>query len=124
MKRSRSRAARRSRHRTLEPSEVEERAGTPVFAGGVLDTTGATLQPARLARALRETAVRNGVRVFEGSPVRRLAAGSRPAAVTDSGRITADRIVLALGAWATELPELRGLRRAMIITSSDIVATE
>ena len=111
-------------YRTLEPSEVEERAGTPVFAGGVLDTTGATLQPARLARALRETAVRNGVRVFEGSPVRRLAAGSRPAAVTDSGRITADRIVLALGAWATELPELRGLRRAMIITSSDIVATE
>ena len=108
----------------LEPAEVEERAGTPVFVGGILDTTGATLQPASLARALRETAVRNGVRLYEGSPVRRLAAGSRPAAVTDTGRVTADRIVLALGAWATTLPELRGLRRAMIITSSDAVATE
>ncbi len=108
----------------LSVEEFQERAGSPAYVGGVLDTSGATLQPARLARGLRKVAQRLGVTVHERSQVQRLATGRRPAAVTARGRVEADRVVLALGSWSTGLAELSELRRAMVIVSSDAIATE
>jgi glycine/D-amino acid oxidase-like deaminating enzyme len=111
-------------YQRLEADQVREIAGTDTYIGGVLDTTAAIVQPARLVRGLRKVALELGVRIFEHSPVRSMATGQRPAAVTEHGRVEAQRVVLALGSWSTGLDELRALRRAMVIVSSDAIATE
>jgi len=76
--------------------------------GGVLEPTCATVHPARLARGLRRVALARGVRVFEGSEMTRLVRGARPAVVTARGALRADRIVLAMNAWAAAFRALRG----------------
>src|SRR5207344_2176153 len=67
-------------YRPLDAGEVRERFDSPVARGGVLVTHAATIQPARLARGLRRVLLERGVRIFEGTPVRRFSAGSRPSA--------------------------------------------
>jgi glycine/D-amino acid oxidase-like deaminating enzyme len=105
----------------LSPQELHARIDQPTHLGGVWEPGTATVQPARLARGLRRVALEQGVRIFEGSPMRRLRRG-RPAHVrTASGRVIADSVVLAMNAWAAGLRELR---RSLIPLSSDIVATE
>ena len=47
--------------------------------------------------------------------------GIRPALTTARGPISAERVVLATGAWAAAVPEVR---RAMVVIASDIVASE
>jgi putative aminophosphonate oxidoreductase len=104
----------------LTPDELHERIDQPTHLGGVWEPGTATVQPALLARGLRRVALEQGVRIFEGSPMRRLRRG-RPAQVrTRSGRVTADVVVLALNAWAAAVPEFR---RSLIPVSSDVVAT-
>jgi glycine/D-amino acid oxidase-like deaminating enzyme len=79
------------------------------------------LQPALLVRGLRRAAVQLGVRIHEATPMIRLGRG-RPCVVhTPAGRIEADRVVLALGAWSGTIRELR---RATVPIGSHIVATE
>ena len=81
----------------------------------------ATIQPALLARGLRRVALERGVRIFEATPMRRLDRGRPPRVVTPGGTIDADRVVVAAGAWAGRLRELR---RAVVAVGSHIVATE
>jgi glycine/D-amino acid oxidase-like deaminating enzyme len=79
------------------------------------------VQPARLVRGLRRVLLERGVRIYEGSAMARLRR-TRPALVeTREGRVEADRVVLALGAWSARLRELR---RAVVPVGSQIVATE
>src|SRR5439155_10487788 len=79
-----------------------------------------TVQPALLARGLRRVALERGVRIFEHSPMTKLER-SRPLRVlTAHGTVTAQKVVIALNAWAAALPELR---RAVVVIASDIVAT-
>ena len=104
----------------LEPEEVARRAGSPVHLGGVLDRTGARVQPALLARGLRRIAIKHGVRIWEQSPVVEIVRG-RPAVVrTRFGAVVADKVVLAINAWLAALPEIR---RAVLPMSSDMIAT-
>ncbi|MCZ4494158.1 MAG: FAD-dependent oxidoreductase, partial [Conexibacter sp.] len=77
--------------------------------------------PALLARGLRRVALRRGVRIFEGSPMRALGRGAPAVVTTSAGRVEAGRVVLALGAWAARLRELR---RAVVPVGSHIVLTE
>ena len=106
--------------RRLAPEEVAARTGSAVHLAGVWERTGATVQPALLARGLRRVAIERGVRVFEGSPVVGLGRGSPAVARTALGTVTAERVVLAINAWAAALPELR---RAVLPMASDMVAT-
>jgi glycine/D-amino acid oxidase-like deaminating enzyme len=62
-----------------------------------------------------------GERVFEGSPMTRLERGPRPVVLCPSGRVEADRVVLAMNAWAIRFAEIR---RRILVISSDIDATE
>jgi putative aminophosphonate oxidoreductase len=103
----------------LEAGEAARRAASPVHLDGVFEPSGATVQPGRLARGLRRVALERGVRVFERSPMRRLDRESRTIH-TDVGSVRADKIVLALNAWAAALPELR---RALVVIPSDVIAT-
>ena len=104
----------------LEPSEVSSRAGSPVHLGGVLDRTGARVQPALLARGLRRVAIEHGIRVWEQSPVVEVVRGRPPVVRTPFAAVVADKVVLAINAWLAALPEIR---RAVLPMSSDMVAT-
>lgn len=104
----------------LTPAEVAARTGSPVHLAGVWERTGATVQPALLARGLRRLAIGRGVRLFERSPVSRLDPATPPTVRTPHGAVVADQVVLAINAWAASLA---GLRRAVLPMSSDMVAT-
>ena len=49
----------------MSPAEVAARSGSPNHLAGVLDPSGATVQPAILVRALRRLALEQGVEIVE-----------------------------------------------------------
>jgi glycine/D-amino acid oxidase-like deaminating enzyme len=107
----------------LTAEQVAERCASPAFRGGALYPGAATVQPARLARGLRERLRARGVEVRERSPVTRLAGSpSGVEARTPGGVVRARAAVLAVGA-AAKSP--RGpLRSRLTVASSHIVITE
>jgi len=104
----------------VDPAEVARRGGTDRNIAGVFETEAATVQPAKLALGLRRLALRRGVRIYEQSPMRRLERSHRPVVHCPEGSIEAGRLVLAMNAWATRIPELR---RSVVVVSGDLVAT-
>src|SRR6185295_151395 len=99
--------------------EVQARTGSPVHLGAAFESSAATVQPALLARGMRRVALDRGIRIYERTPMVEL---DREQGVvrTPSGSIRAGAIVLALNAWAIKIKELS---RALVVVSSDIVAT-
>jgi glycine/D-amino acid oxidase-like deaminating enzyme len=97
---------------------VATRIDSPPFRRGVLVRHGATLQPAKLARALRRRAAEAGIAIHERSPVRRLREG---VVETDGGRVSARHVVVAVNAWAAGW---RPLARRLTAFGSFCVATE
>jgi glycine/D-amino acid oxidase-like deaminating enzyme len=123
--------------RALDAAGVAERCASPAFRGGAFYPDAATVQPARLALGLRQRLLDAGVKIFERSPVRRLAGASdiHPpqvwsksdardgvVAYTDGGAVRADAAVVAIGG-AAKAPRAP-LRDALTVTSSHIVLTE
>jgi glycine/D-amino acid oxidase-like deaminating enzyme len=111
--------------RALSPGEVGGACLSPVFGGGVFMRDGATVQPARLALGLRRALLDRGVRIFEGSRVRRTDSegtgpGSAVLAETAEGRVRAGRAVLSMGPWGAAWP---GLRRSVVVRGSYILMT-
>ncbi len=102
----------------LSPEEVAERCRSPVFRQGVWYRDGATLQPARLARALRAAVLAAGVELHERTPVVRIEDGRL---VAPHGRVRADEIVLATNAALVARPELT---RRLTPFGSYVVLTE
>ena len=85
----------------LTPPELRRRIDSPRFRRGVFFRDGATVQPARLALALKRAVRDAGVQLFEQTPVTVV----RPGALeTPAGSVRAAEIVLALNAWATGWP--------------------
>ena len=105
----------------LTPAEVTRRAGSPLHLAGVFEPTAATIQPALLVRGLRRVALEQGVKIFEHSPMISLERSRPPVVQTRAGSVSAQRVVLAMNAWATTIRELR---RGVAVVSSDIVATD
>lgn len=105
----------------LSPGEVAERSGSARHLGGVFEPASATFHPAKTARGLAAAARRCGVRVCERTAVQRIAAAGELRVHTPRGVVRADTVLLALNAWSAALPEARD---ALIVTSSDVVATE
>jgi glycine/D-amino acid oxidase-like deaminating enzyme len=105
----------------LSAEQVAERCHSPVFRGGVVSPTSATVQPARLASGLRGQLLAAGVEVFESSAVRSFReAGDGVEARTAAGSVRATRGVLAIGSAAKAGP----LRGRLTVASSHIVLTE
>jgi glycine/D-amino acid oxidase-like deaminating enzyme len=105
----------------LSRTELAERCRSPVFRRGVLFRDGATVQPARLARALRRAAVAAGVELYERTPVLRLHPGTPNVLGTPAGRVRADEAVLAVNAAATGWRPLAG---RLTNFGSSVVLTE
>ncbi|HZR91238.1 MAG TPA: FAD-dependent oxidoreductase [Gaiellaceae bacterium] len=102
----------------LTAEEVAARCRSPRFRAGVLFPAVATVQPARLVRALRRAALGRGVRIFERSRARDV----RPGLVrTSGGSVRAGEVVLATNAWFTGRREAR---RRLTNFGSYVVLTE
>lgn len=93
--------------RALSPEELSSICASSAFRGGVLFAEGATVQPARLARALRIAAIRAGVSVYEKTPMRRWHSGDPCLIETDRHRISARKLVLATNVALGEQKEIR-----------------
>ncbi len=104
----------------LTADEVRSRCDSPLFGPGVLMPDGATVQPARLARGLRRVALERGVRIFEGTAVRRFRAGPPAEAACGGGTVRAGCAVVASGAWAAGWPSFE---RRLATWTSHVVLT-
>ena len=93
----------------LDRDEVRRRVASPTYLGGVLDRDGvAMVDPARLARGLRDACLRSGVRLHENTPVEGLAADGGGVLVrTPYAAVRAGRVALATNAFPSPLRRLR-----------------
>lgn len=106
---------------SLDSGDAAHRTGSEIHLGGVLDPSGARVQPAKLARGLRRVARDLGVKIYEQTPLTGLSRSSPPVAHTPRGTVRAEKVVLALNAWGVRFP---AIRRAVAVGSSDMVITE
>jgi glycine/D-amino acid oxidase-like deaminating enzyme len=104
----------------LTAEEARARIDSPVIQGGVFLPDGATVQPARLARALRNACMAAGVRIYEETPVTRFGIGSTVVAETPGGTVRAGSGILAMNAWAQHW---KAFRRVITVRGSYIVLT-
>jgi putative aminophosphonate oxidoreductase len=105
----------------VDGEDLATRSGSGKHIAGVFEPGSATVQPALLARGLLRVARLRGVRVFERSPVIALDRAQPLVVRTAHGQVTADRVVVAMGAWTAQLRELR---RPFVVVSSDIIITD
>ncbi len=101
----------------LSCEEVAARCRSPRFENGVLFRECATVQPARLARALRRRVLDEGVEVFEHTSATRVRDG---VVETPNGKIHAPEIVLAtnsaLARWRPTARHLAEFRSYVVLT--------
>jgi glycine/D-amino acid oxidase-like deaminating enzyme len=102
----------------LSPQRVQERVRSPRFRAGIYFRDCATVQPARLARALRAAVLDAGIELYERSRVLKLRDNELTLA---DGRIRAREVVLAVNAAATGWRPLSG---ALTNFASYVVLTE
>ncbi|AJE47524.1 NAD(P)/FAD-dependent oxidoreductase [Celeribacter indicus] len=93
--------------RPLARDELRAYLASSAFRGGVMFGEGATVQPARLARALRIAAIDAGIRVFEDSPMVSYHADTPCRVTLRQGSIRARQIVLATNAALAREPLIR-----------------
>jgi glycine/D-amino acid oxidase-like deaminating enzyme len=106
----------------LTRTEVAERCASPRFRRGVLYREGATVQPARLVRALRRAALADArVACHENTPVLRVRRGRPNVLTTPKGRVLAPEVVVAVNAAAAAW---RPLARRLTNFGSYVVLTE
>ncbi len=105
----------------LSPEEVARRAGSTRHLAGVLERSGATVQPAKLVRGMRRVALEQGVRIHEHTRMRSFSRSAPVTVRTENGSVTARTLVLATNAWAASTRELH---RRLAVISSDVIATE
>ena len=105
----------------IDGEELRRRSGSPMPLAGTVQTDGATLQPAILARGLRRVALQLGAQIYESTPMTGLDRGSPCRVRTQAGGVTAGQVVLAIGAW---MGRVRELRRAFVPIGSSMIVTE
>jgi glycine/D-amino acid oxidase-like deaminating enzyme len=114
------RVGREDLFRVLSAEEAREVSGCPQATGALEIQHAGSVQPALLARGLRQLAIEAGVRIFEMSPMTRFGR-TRPAVVeTTAGCVVADRVVLATASWLASITELQ---RTLFIIPANVVAT-
>lgn len=105
----------------LSRDELREATGTETLVAGVVDAGSVTLHPGNLVRGLRRVALARGVRLLERTAMTRLGRTSPPTVTTDSGTVTAGKVILAMYGWSLSIPELRS--NAMVMFT-DAAMTE
>jgi glycine/D-amino acid oxidase-like deaminating enzyme len=103
------------------PDELADRCSSPVFRRGVVYREGATVQPARLLRALRAAVLAEGVILHERTPMARLRRGAPNVVETPQGPVRAREVVVAINAAAAGW---RPVARRLTAFGSYVVLTE
>ena len=104
-------------------SELRREIGSDVFHGGMVDSKSASLHVGKYIRGLGEAAERAGVTIHEEAPVLKLTKlGSGHELETPRGRIQADQVLLATGAYTRRPFRWHQVRIAPV--GSFIIATE
>ncbi len=94
--------------RLIERDELREMVHTDRLRVGHFEEHCLLVDPAALARGLRDAARKRGVRVYEDTPADAIReTDNRVEVRTPSGTITADRGVIATNAYAHAIPEIR-----------------
>jgi glycine/D-amino acid oxidase-like deaminating enzyme len=108
-------------HRVLSKAELQEMFDGGPYYAGVAEANALRVQPAKLARGLRKLAIARGVRIYETSPVTRIAGEPSQVSVHgERGRVRAAKVLLAANAWMAHLPQFRPF---IAVTSSEMVVT-
>jgi glycine/D-amino acid oxidase-like deaminating enzyme len=104
-------------------SELRREIGSDAFHGGMVDSKSAGLHVGKYIRGLGEAAERAGVTIHENAPVQGLSrGGSGHELETTRGRIQADQVLLATGAYTRRPFRWHQVRIAPV--GSFIIATE
>jgi len=104
-------------------AELRREIGSDVFHGGMVEPLSAGLHVGKYIRALGEAAERAGVTIHEHAPVQRMTrVGSGHELQTPRGRIQADQVLLATGAYTRRPFRWHQVRIAPV--GSFIIATE
>jgi glycine/D-amino acid oxidase-like deaminating enzyme len=105
----------------LSAGELQPEVGSPFF-GAMLSRKSAMMHMGRFATGLAEAAARRGAVIFEQAAVTEQSReGARHRLTTTRGALTADRVLLATGAYTT--PNFGYFRRRIIPVGSFIIAT-
>ena len=103
----------------IDRDAVRELVASLTYLGAVHQRTGVALvDPGALALGLRRAALDAGVRLYERTPVRRAEGGTL---TTPGGRVRAERVLLATGAYR---PLARSIRRLVAPVYDYVLVTE
>lgn len=87
----------------LSGDEAQQRVNSPTYIGGMYETHCGVVHPAKLAHGLADTVTRLGAKIFEGTDILSIVEhGNKIRLSTPEGGITAEQVVLATNAWASE----------------------
>ena len=100
--------------------EVVARSGSKTNLAGAFERRVTRVQPALLGRGLRRVAIERGVRIYERSPLDSIELANPAVVHTPAASVTADRVVLAMNAWAARWAIVR---KAITVVSGDIIVT-
>jgi len=109
--------------RLIPKAELRSEIGSDAFHGGMADSKSASLHVGKYIRGLAEAAERAGVTIHEHAPVQKLTrVPSGHELQTPRGRIRADQVLLATGAYTRRPFRWQQVRIAPV--GSFIIATE
>jgi glycine/D-amino acid oxidase-like deaminating enzyme len=109
--------------RLVSKAELRREVGSDVFHGGMVESKSAALHVGKYIRGLGEAAERAGVTIHEQAPVRKLTrTGQGHELETPRGRMSADQVLLATGAYTRRPFSWHQVRIAPV--GSFIIATE
>ena len=107
----------------LDRDSVRAEIDSPLYLGGLWSHGTAMVHPAKLAWGLREACLRLGVRIYEHTPVRRVAgAGGGVQAAVPDGLVRARRAALATSVFGP--PLLRRMRSYAVPVWDYAIVTE
>jgi len=92
----------------MDRSELRRKIHSERFYGGLHDPNHAILNPAKLARGMKDVIEALGVRVSERSKVMRIEPGTTPRVVTEFAEVLASKVVVTLNGYAPKNGLFRG----------------
>lgn len=106
----------------MDAARLAEEVRSPLYLGAWWEPRCGLLNPAKLAWSWRDVVTRQGVEVFEDTPVETIRRRSgRIELGTPGGTVRARKLVLATNAWSHLIP---GLERKQVPAFTHIVLTE
>jgi len=113
--------------RIIPKNALQSEIGSPIYFGGMVDESSASVNPARYVNGLAKAAQRHGACLFDHTRVTSVSSQPNGASgsfrvETTRGTLTAKEVFLASGAYTSEATPT--LRRKVIPIGSYIIATE